>query len=214
MQGASSEYWSWRYAEHAEAHAEQNLLISKDFIASARGNKLFATALRVHSVVEFGCGTGELVAMLTGEFGIPEGLGTDFSLRSVQRATRAYERHGLAFKVHDARQPLGRRFDLSICSNTLEHFKDPFPIVQNMLACSNRAIIIVPYKQPCTDGYDDEGGAGHVYTFDEKTFGDETEGYLLFQSPGWQHSSRGEKPFQMAVLLRPREGNRVSQAST
>ena len=51
-------------------------------------------------------------------------------------------------------------------------------------------------------GYSMEGGAGHVYMFDESSFKDyQVLSWFTFSTSGWQWSSRGERPLQLAVLV-------------
>jgi hypothetical protein len=72
-----------------------------------------------------------------------------------------------------------------------------------MLCIADNLIILVPYNQPLTDGYECEGGAGHVFHFKDDSFinYDVIEWYT-FSTNGWQHSSGGETPLQLCVWLK------------
>jgi len=178
-------------------------IVSKEIIT--RNN--FINHLRtIKSALEIGCGRGEMTIRLSRFFNIPI-LGSDISPIGIALAIRAnaIEKTKAYFRVFDCNKelaPLGA-FDLAIISNTLEHFKEPFKIIDNTLKTCKGCLIIVPYNQPLNDGYDAEGGAGHVYTFTEKSFKKyKVLAHMKFKSNGWQHSSCGEPALQLAILLK------------
>lgn len=204
---SARDYWEGRYS-HSEGeahHAEQNRQISADFLAAVieRQGAIFAALREARSVIEVGCGTGDFVALLHGEFDFIRPIGLDLSAAAVEVARRSHGDCGAEFFQQDVSLPSPfEGFDMALCSNTLEHFKLPWKVLNGMLHMAQRAVVLVPYAQPCTDGYDHEGGAGHVFTFTEDSFADyRLLDWFLFQSSGWQHSSAGEKPRQMAALV-------------
>ena len=94
-------------------------------------------------------------------------------------------------------------YDLAVCSNILEHFRQPHIIISKILQMCKCLIILVPYNQPSVDGYDNEGGPGHVFQFTDSSFDQyQMIDSFIFQTNGWQHSSRGETPLQIAVAIR------------
>lgn len=201
-------YWEGRYGEAAEAHADQNRRISDDFLAAVleRRNAVFAALRAARSVVEVGCGTGDFVAALHRHFGFDRSVGLDLSAAAVAEASRAHGDAGVEYAQQDATLPTPfEGFDLVLSSNTLEHFRDPWKVLNRMLHMAPRAVVVVPYDQPCVDGYDHEGGAGHVFRFTEDSFADyRLLDWFLFRSSGWQHSSAGEEPRQLAALVEAR----------
>lgn len=204
---SARDYWEGRYG-HAEGeahHANQNYQISTDFLGAVleRRGATFSTLRGARSVVEIGCGTGDFVALLHGHFGFKRSIGLDLSNEAIAVARRRHEDSGVEYIRHDASLPsFLSGLDLALCSNTLEHFKSPWKVLNGMLNMAQKALVLVPYDQPCTDGYDHEGGAGHVFRFTEKSFADyRLLDWFLFKSAGWQHSSEGEEPRQLVALV-------------
>ena len=204
---SARDYWDGRYG-HVEGeahHANQNHQISVDFLAAIlnRRDSAFAVLRGAQSAVEIGCGTGDFVALLHGHFGFKRSVGLDLSAEAITVAQRRHEDSGVEYLRQDASLPsLLSDFDVALCSNTLEHFRDPWKVLNGMLHMAPKALVLIPYDQPCTDGYDHEGGAGHVFRFTEHSFADyRLLDWFLFQSAGWQHSSEGEEPRQMVALV-------------
>lgn len=192
-------------------HITQNNEISNDFLAQTRSNesdkKGFFNALKNSvSLLEVGCGSGEMLQILSVAFPEMQMLGLDVSSKGIEYACSKNKKSNISYRTFNCLEnnlysSFGK-FDIGICSNCLEHFKNPFVLLDNILEACLQCIILVPYKQPLTDGYDIEGGIGHVYTFDEESFKDYTVLSLFtFKTSGWQYSSCGETPLQLAVLL-------------
>lgn len=192
-------------------HITQNNQISNDFLAQIRLNesdkKSFFNALTTSlSLLEVGCGSGGMLQILSVPFPKMEMLGLDVSSKGIEYACSKNKKSNISYRAFNCLENnlysnLGK-FDIGVCSNTLEHFKKPFALLDNILEACHQCIILVPYKQPLTDGYDIEGGLGHVYTFDESSFKDyKMLSWFTFKTAGWQYSCCGETPLQLAVLL-------------
>jgi SAM-dependent methyltransferase len=201
--------WEVVFKQNRRNHARQNEIISKDFLLNVRKQPAFQEVIsHANSILEFGCGSGELLNRISNKFpNVTYCLGIDISEIAISNANDKYKRNGLEYRYYDALQENGfeniGKFDLIICSNTLEHFKKPHDIIQLMLKNGvPHLIFLVPYLQPCTDGYDCEGGMGHVYTFDDLTFTRyNVISKFTFTTKGWRYSSKGEVPTQLAVLI-------------
>jgi SAM-dependent methyltransferase len=193
-------------------HVSQNIEICRDFFnlissSNETTHLFYETLTQAKKIIEVGCGTGQLLQNVYAFSPNATMLGIDISPKAIDFAS-AHNRHPrtISYAVFNCltskiEKQYGR-FDLAICSNTLEHFKDPFTLLDAMLEAADKCLILVPYKQPVTDGYDGEGGVGHVYTFNDTTFKKyKVLASFTFQTKGWQHSSRGEKPLQFAVLV-------------
>jgi len=130
-------------------------------------------------------------------------LGVDISTKAIEFANNHYRDSTLFYKTFDIlKEDIKSFFDISVSSNTLEHFKNPHYVIDKMLSFSKNAIILVPYMQPCNENYEGEGGAGHVFTFSESTFDKyEIIDYFIFKTNGWTFSSKGEDPLQLAILF-------------
>lgn len=198
-------YWKSRFTDPDAIahHSSQNQQIATDFIAHARTRKPFAAALAADSLLEIGCGTGELAQMI-GRIYSPRVLrATDLSPEAVKAAARLHPGiHFATFDILTDWPAVYSGFDTVVASNVLEHFKNPWLVLDRMLVMARQAIVLVPYRQPVTDLYDDEGGAGHVRSISKATFA----GYRIvddftFATQGWTYQVRGETPLQLALLL-------------
>lgn len=204
---SSLNFWIKEFSTRSDAHSDQNIRISNDYFNQEKfsfASKLF---LESKTVVEIGCGTGELSKKIKDTFDNVSVIGTDLSQSGIDFANKNYAKDGLHFSCLDLLNQESGSFDISICSNVLEHFKEPFVLINKMLDKSKYVILLVPYNQPCVDGYDEEGGAGHVFCFTEDSFKNyNVLDSFKFQSSGWQHSSCGEKPLQFSVILKGKNG--------
>lgn len=201
----AQECWDARYSNAANLPElqEQGQQLARDFFMQGIMHRHFQEVLmKTKSLLEIGCGTGELAHLAKQMFKYDKIVATDCSKVAVAYASNTYGADA-KFNVHDARRPFKyQNFDLAIACNVLQLFKKPFLLLDNMLAASKHCIVIVPYMQPVTDGYNDEGGLGHVFSFTDATF----EQYnvisqLHYISKGWQHSAKGEPPIMVAVLM-------------
>ncbi|HSA34356.1 MAG TPA: class I SAM-dependent methyltransferase [bacterium] len=205
--------WDQAFAKAAKSHSAQNLQISRDFLSEirvplwgvGRHAPFRRTIAHSRSIFEFGCGTGDLSKMLR-RYTNAEYLGVDISQNAIDYANARYSNKRTLFMMRNILEtPLSpdMRYDLAIASNVLEHFLDPWHVCNVLLSFSKQLIVLVPYRQSVTDGYEVEGGLGHVFCFDEIGF--QLHYYLLdwfvFRTAGWTYSSRGEIPQQMAVLI-------------
>lgn len=218
-------YWDSKntgYGKDLLHHSNQNTIIATDFTNILR-NKIYKSRKNFDSnipmdvivkldeiiknknkIIEFGCGTGEFVYLLQQEYNKINFVGTDFSKKSIDYASKKYSNELLKYFNFDMLKDNFNNleyFDISLCSNCLEHFKNPFIIINKILSMSDYLIILVPFNQePMTDGYDTEGGAGHVFKFVNNTFVDYN--IILefkFYTDGWLC---GINPLQWCVVIK------------
>ncbi len=196
-------YWAKRFTNSTAVahHRRQNKAISRDFFKEAVKRPKFVKALASKRIIEVGSGTGELCALIHERFK-PETLhGSDFSRAAVNVANKRYP--WVLYWVYDVLldDPMGH-YDLCVSSNVLEHFREPFTVLERMLDLAPTVLLIVPYRQDVLDGFDGEGGAGHVSAFAKRSFRFfSIVDAFTFRTEGWQH---GRNPQQLAVLLRRR----------
>ncbi len=200
----AASYWQSRYStpDAVRHHRTQNRLISHDFFREACKHPRFVKALSSRRIFEVGSGTGELCDLIHEHFQPNLIHGSDFSREAVNLANERYP--WVIFWVFDIlRDEPPNTYDLCISSNVLEHFREPFPVLERMLDLAPTVLLLVPYRQGVTDGYDAEGGAGHVTSYAKKSFCFYTIlDAFTFETKGWQHSSKGEQPSQLAILIR------------
>lgn len=209
-------YWNSRYGspDGVTHHSRQNRLISVDFLdvldrrEGIDGLSFQMRRLLSGNVIEIGCGTGELAAEIADRYLPRLMFATDFSENAVRQARDLHP--GVRFEKFDILNhwpTLLGGFDVAISSNTLEHFRDPHLVIDRMLTLAPRAILLVPYRQPVTDSYETEGGAGHAVTFTLKTFKPyRVLDHFTFVTHGWQHRAKRETPRQLAILLARKRG--------
>lgn len=203
-------------------HSNQNLIVTNDFINIISCDKYIIkqkfepgiTSDKIEllknilnnslSLIEFGCGTGEFIFELQKKYNNIKYLGTDISYKSINYASEKYSNDKLKYIRFNALEEnvenLGK-FTIGLCSNCLEHFKDPYFLVNEMLKITEYLIILVPFNQnPMTDGYNTEGGAGHIFKFVQDSF---SMYNVLFEfkffTNGWVC---GEDPLQWCVILK------------
>jgi len=196
-------YWQARFSNATSTahHARQNQRISRDFFKEAVKHPKFVAALASKRIIEVGSGTGEMCNLIHERFHPDVLHGSDFSREAVTVANKKYP--WVLFWLYDVLldDPMGS-YGLCVSSNVLEHFREPFTVLERMLDLAPTVLLIVPYRQSALDGYDGEGGAGHVAKFSRHSFRFyRVRDSFTFQTDGWQHSAIGEKPLQLAALI-------------
>lgn len=207
-------FWESQYDTNRKNHSKQNKYITEDFLHNIKGTYFESLIEKSIKILEFGCGTGELAKALIEKFDtINHIIGVDISDEAIKYANKKhtnimgiFRNKRISFKVFDIMEEKSvvkfEPLDLIICSNTLEHFKNPHVIIDYLMQSAKYCILLVPYNQPCTDGYDDEGGAGHVFQFNEQAMASyNIVSEFKFTTKGWEYSSKGEQPLQWAVLI-------------
>lgn len=202
MKNLANNYWKERFTIGLDHHSNQNTQISRDFFKTI--SKSLDDRLNLsNSIIEIGCGTGELSKILYDRYKKIT-KGTDLSEQAVLFANNKYSNESLSYQSLDLlNDNLNDKYDVAVCSNTLEHFKNPYLLVDKILDSCKYLIILVPFDQPLTDGFDYEGGAGHVFRFTHNSFDKyEVIEKYTFSTEGWQYSSNGEVPLQWVVVIK------------
>lgn len=200
----ANDFWQDQYVVELRHHTNQNLTIAHDFLNVVRGRPSFTEILKdARSLLEVGCGTGDMCEAFRSTYNLSSILGIDLAQNAVTVAKDRFPEVSFAqFDILNQDVSTLGKFDIIISSNTLEHFFDPYPIINNLLQFCKCFIIIVPYNQP-PDICDVDGGGGHVTSFNDSSF----EKYtildkFLFRTEGWVHSSKGEVPQQLVLFLK------------
>lgn len=166
---AVKDYWNALYSENMDACKWRVINTSEDFLAALRGfsDELYDVFHNANSVIEFGCGTGYMSQFFR-RVGV-RFLGVDICDVSIDYANKNFSDEFTRFACVDI-QDVDEKFDVSYSSNTLEHFKDPYLIIDKLLSISDVLFITVPYDQKDLEDYNGEGGAGHVFSFNKDSF--------------------------------------------
>lgn len=101
--------------------------------------------LEGRSLVDFGCGVGQVLRNLV-EGASPAAIeGLDYSEAALRAARERLP--GARFTRHDIYEPLGRLFDIALCTETLEHLAEPRRALANVLrslAVDGVCLVTVP----------------------------------------------------------------------
>ncbi len=120
-------------------------LLMRSFLGSA---KELLASISYQSVVEVGCGPGDLAWNLFGETAAQNDyLGTDISLEQIEIATNRYPELRFLFgSAYDL--PAGdSQYDLCVACEVLEHLDHPSRAVQEIARVTRRyALISVPWE--------------------------------------------------------------------
>jgi ubiquinone/menaquinone biosynthesis C-methylase UbiE len=201
---SASDFWQDQYVSELKHHTNQNLTIANDFIKVVQERASFKELLKnTHSLLEIGCGTGDMCEILRTTFSLSKVAGIDLSINAIDFAkTRFSEIDFIQFDILNQDISTLGNFDIIISSNTLEHFYDPYAIIDNFLPFCQYFVVIVPFSQP-PDGCGDDGSGGHIATFYDDSFNKfEIVDKFLFRTDGWVYSSKGEVPQQLVLFIK------------
>ena len=120
------------------------------------------------SLLDVGCAIGDGCELLQARFPKAKISGADISPAGIEKAARKNTR--IQYFVFDIlKDPMPDVFDYITFIETLEHFDEPFSVINKSLAYTRRALIIsTPYspeRSGPSRGYDE-----HRYAFNERTF--------------------------------------------
>ena len=99
-----------------------------------------------YSICDMGCGMGEGTNELHKTFPKSKVFGMDFSQTAIDEANKQYNDENLTYFKGDMRD-CDEKFDIIVTSHTLEHFYDPFEIVEKLSQNCKYLIITVPFRE-------------------------------------------------------------------
>ncbi|MCX5715267.1 MAG: class I SAM-dependent methyltransferase [Candidatus Omnitrophica bacterium] len=96
------------------------------------------------TVLDIGCSRGELTADLA--LKASRVVAYDISSSNIEFAQKRYNRRNIRYFVGEATRnmPQGEEFDVAVCSNILEHLKDPENFLKKLNNISRRVLVRVP----------------------------------------------------------------------
>ena len=96
-------------------------------------------------IADFGCAFGECAALIKNRFPKARVTGLDFSSVAIEHATKTYGE--CEFVLHDMLKD-SYPCDVAVCSNVLEHFKDPAaPFLRLFESASKYVVVMVPFER-------------------------------------------------------------------
>lgn len=123
------------------------------------------------SFLDVGCGAGELACTLAKQ-GL-KGEAVDFSDEAIEhaktiRAKRGVTPQQLKFHVGGLEKVKGKKFDLVICSEVLEHIEDDAAMLRELLKHTRKYLLVsVPAKQKLFDSSDK--AVGHFRRYEKES---------------------------------------------
>lgn len=147
----SSEFWNMRYSVKDKWRSE----IYHNLIKYIPKNKKI-------SILDVGCGLGDGCLLLKKKNPNASIFGCDFSSIAIKKAKKRNK--NIKFFVKNIlKENLKKRYDIIIFVSVLEHFPNPFEILDNYLKNANKYVIIdSPFKDPI--------GSEHKFMFNEDSF--------------------------------------------
>lgn len=123
------------YRKGEEKHYTK-LMLSQKRISEEKEAILNAVAWKAQTVLDVGCGTGELAALIAKR---TRGsvLGIDFSKEAIKTANRRHKHPNIAFKCADLKT-LSGAYDVIIMAGTIEHMDDPFSTLERLTKMMRR----------------------------------------------------------------------------
>lgn len=156
----SREYWNTRFDEDwTLAQGEEQTQFFAE-IAIKLMPDWFLRKLKIEkmSVCDMGCAKGQAVDYMSKFFGYKI-AGADFAIEAINHAKESYPEN--EFTVVDLNDiPKNFKYDVVFCSNVLEHFTQPWKIVENLTRNVEKYIVLlIPFQESMQV---DE----HVFKFD------------------------------------------------
>lgn len=153
-----------------------------------------------YSVCDMGCATGDGTNAFSIELGIRVD-GADFSKNAVECAASKYVDSSF-FECDVTSISDNINYDVVLCSNVLEHFKNPWDILTQFTSCAKKYIVImVPYREQINI---DE----HAYKFSEDNIPIQCSGFELSYNRIYDCSLDDNTPYpdRQIILIYERIG--------
>ncbi|WP_431029110.1 methyltransferase domain-containing protein [Lysinibacillus sp. LZ02] len=159
----SKEYWDVRFANDWESNRGRE---QTKFFADLAVNHLPDWLVKnINSnrfnICDVGCAEGDAVPVLNNKFYKSDVLGIDFSDEAIEKAKLNYSN----YTFHQgAVETLEENYDVMFCSNVLEHFVNPFGMLEKMMTKTDKhLILLLPFQEYVRV-------SEHFFTFDYEHF--------------------------------------------
>ncbi|WP_281216951.1 methyltransferase domain-containing protein [Lysinibacillus capsici] len=159
----SKDYWDTRFASDWEPNQgrEQTRFFAELAVGNLPSWLIGDINSKRYTIGDVGCAEGDAVPILNNKFFKSKVSGIDFSAEAIERAKQYYPNYEFhQGAIEDFEEP----YDVLFCSNVLEHFVNPFDMLEKMLTKTNKhLILLLPFQE-----YDRV--KEHFFTFDYEHF--------------------------------------------
>src|SRR5512133_1190416 len=124
----AKDYWDALYGNNMDACNVRNYNVATDFYTALQQSEDMSAIFRsANKMLEVGCGTGEFGRITKLLYPHIDYLGLDIAEPAIRYAKDHYKMFGLRFREANLFS-VNEEFDISFISNTIEHFKNPYPL--------------------------------------------------------------------------------------
>ena len=182
------EYWNQKFGKSWDENGgkTQTMFFSSLILMALPQKITDEIREKQYSIGDVSCGEGDGLPILHAEFPANQIVGYDFSEAAILRARQDYPE--FPFKTANLFEEKYPEKVL-ICSNTMEHFDEPWNVLERLTESKpNYIIIAVPWEEP-----EEEMQEEHVYRFDENNVLNQCGGYkvidfAIFDTSGLDHT--------------------------
>jgi trans-aconitate methyltransferase len=165
-------YWKFSFNMNSKKYWDEKLSRYEDFWRDENYHHIlhFFPPDEEFSLLDVGCALGDGCELIQRRFPKAKITGCDISKVGIEKANRKNRK--IEYKILDiTTDELSKKYDYITIIETLEHFDDPFPVVEKCLKFANKSLIVsVPYSLGESKGINRNDFSEHRYCFNEKTF--------------------------------------------
>jgi len=169
----SKEYWDRRFdTDWLEYAGDKQTAFFAELLCKMLPDTLVKEIMsKEYTVCDMGCALGEGIPIFSKKLGV-DVAGMDFSSEAIEKAKQLWPGH--EFWVGDLNNlSEEKKYDVVICSNVLEHFYNPWKILEKIARVAQKyMIVMVPYKEELQI-------EEHEYHFSEEVIPVKLAGYML-----------------------------------
>lgn len=143
----SKEYWDVRFLNDWESNLgrEQTKFFAEIAVDNLPDWLTNNINTNKYTVCDVGCAEGDAVPVLNNKLYKTRVSGIDFSAEAIEKAKQNYPNYEFN---QGAIEDIEKNYDVLFCSNVLEHFVNPFDMLENMLDKTNKhLILLVPFQE-------------------------------------------------------------------
>ena len=169
------DYWEKRFATgdwEAKGGTQQTICFAETLVRYLNILPSFSG-----SILDFGCGLGDAVAVYHEHFRCASLIGVDITRAAIEKCRQRYS--GIAEFVQCDYTEVPEA-DVIVSCAVFEHLSNQMEVARHLLRKCGELYIVVPYKETLSPGSE------HVNTYDETSFAELGEcDSTVFSSKGW-----------------------------